>query len=64
MSENKFFKIIKTTPNQVMFILHSISNPSLSKLVRLTDRIQEQTVHVDWELDLFLYDENYKLFNK
>ena len=62
MSENKFFKIIKTTPNQVMFILHSISNPSLSKLVRLTNRIPEQTVPVDWALDLFLNEENYQLF--
>ena len=60
MSENKFFKIIKTTPNQVMFILHSISNPSLSKLVRLTDRIPEQTVPADWALDLFLNEENYQ----
>lgn len=64
MSENKFFKIIKTTPNQVMFILHSISNPSLNKLVRLTDRIPEQTVPVDWALDLFLNEENYQLFKK
>ena len=59
MSENTFFKIIKTSPNQVMFILHSISNPSLSKLVRLTDRIPEQTVPADWALDLFLNEENY-----
>lgn len=64
MSENKFFRIIKTTPNQVMFILHSVSNPSLSKLVRLTDRIPEQTVPVDWALDLFLNEENYQLFKK
>ena len=63
MSENKFFKIIKTTPNQVMFILHSISNPSLSKLIRLTDRIPEQTVPADWALDLFLNEEIWTKLN-
>ncbi len=62
MSENRFFKIIKTTPDQVMFVLHSVNNPSLNKLVRLTDRIPEQTVPVDWALDLFLNEENYQLF--
>lgn len=64
MSEDKFFKIIKTTPNQVMFVLHSISNPNLSKIVRLTNRIPEQTVPVDWALDLFLDEDNYRLFKE
>lgn len=64
MSENNFYKIIKTTPYQVLFKLHSISNPSLVKTVNLTNRIPEQVVPMDWALDVFLNEETFELFKK
>lgn len=60
----KFFKIMKTVPGDVMFILHPFSNPELSKLIKLTARTPSQQLPLDWALGIFMTDSNYTLYRK
>lgn len=64
MSEQKVFKIKKTVPGSVLFILHPISNPMLTKQIYLTDRNPMQFLPLDWALGVFMDDGNYKLYKK
>ena len=64
MSETKVFKIKKTTPGNVLFILHPISNPMLTKEIYLTDRRPFQFLPMDWALGIFMDDGNYRLYKK
>ena len=64
MSEQKVFKIKKTIPGSVLFILHPISNPMLTKQIYLTDRNPMQFLPLDWALGVFMDDGNYKLYKK
>lgn len=62
MSETKVFKLIKVTPKDVVFVLHPLSNPSLSKKVVLTSRNPYQMLPLDWALGVFMDDGNYSLY--
>lgn len=62
MSEIKVFKLKKTTPNDVVFVLHPLSNQSLSKTVVLTERNPYQMLPVDWALGMFINDGLYSLY--
>lgn len=65
MSEQmKVFKIKKTVPGNVLFILHPVSNPMLTKEIFLTDRNPAQFLPLDWALGIFLDDGNYRLYKK
>ena len=64
MYETKVFKIKKTTPGNVLFILHPVSNPMLTKEVYLTDRRPFQFLPTDWALGIFMDDGNYRLYKK
>ena len=41
------FTITKTTSSDVLFILHPLSNPMLSKVISLTDRTPKQNLPGD-----------------
>lgn len=62
MSKNYIIK--KTTPNEVMFYLHPISNQTLTKLVRLTNRMPQQSLPEDWAMGVFFDPEVYNMFRK
>ena len=63
MSEtNKVFRIKKTIPGTVLFTVHPISNPQLSRRVVLTERAPFQFLPLDWALGVFIDDGNYRLY--
>ena len=64
MSDQKVFKIKKTVPGSVLFIVHPVSNPMLTKQIYLTDRNPIQFLPLDWALGIFMDDGNYKLYKK
>ena len=64
MSEQKVFKIKKTVPGNVLFILHPVSNPMLTKEIYLTDKRPFQYLPLDWALGVFIDDGNYRLYEK
>jgi hypothetical protein len=62
MSENKNYKLIKTTPNDVILVLRPISNPLLTRKVVLTDRQPFQILPQDWALGVFMDNGCYALY--
>lgn len=64
MSETKVksYKIIKTTPNNVLFNIHPLSNPMLTRRVYLTAKNPQQILPLDWALGVFADDDAYSLF--
>lgn len=56
MSENKNFLLFKTTPNDVIFVLHPLSNPSLSRLIHMKKAMTKIALPLDWALGVF-FDE-------
>lgn len=64
MSENKFFKITKTRPSNVLFYLNPISNPELKKEVYLTNRKPSMTLPLDWALGIFLDNGLYNMYKE
>ena len=64
MSENKFFKITKTHPSDVLFHLSPISNPELKKEVYLTHRKPSMNLPVDWALGIFLDNGLYNMYKQ
>jgi len=65
MSEqNKVFKVQKTVPGNVLFVLHPVSNPMLTKEIYLTDRRPAQFLPLDWALGVFIDNGNYALYKK
>ena len=65
MSEQiKVFKLKKVTPKNVVFVLHPLSNPSLSRKIILTDRNPYQMLPLDWALGIFNDDGAYSLYKK
>ena len=60
--EKKVFRVKKTTPGTVLFIVHPISNPLLTRQIILTDRNPSQYLPLDWALGIFIDDGNYRLF--
>ena len=67
MSESetsKFFKMTKAVPGNVIFFLHSFSNPSIQKTIKLTRRNPAINLPLDWALGVFTDDESYALYKK
>lgn len=64
MSETKVFKIKKTVPGEVLFIVHPMSNMSISRTIRLTDRQPVQVLPLDWALSIFVDVGNYNLYKE
>lgn len=62
--EQKVFKIKKTIPGNVLFILHPVSNPLLTKEIYLTDKRPFQYLPLDWAMGIFVDDGNMKLYEK
>ena len=60
--ENKVFRVKKTTPGTVLFTVHPISNPLLTRQIILTDRNPSQFLPLDWALGIFIDNGNYRLF--
>ena len=56
--------ITKTSPNDVLFTLHPLSNPSLSKVVHLTKRMPKQALPEDWALGVFFNSNLYNMYKK
>lgn len=64
MSEIKNFKITKTCSNDVIFMLHPVSNPELKKEVYLSSRRPSLSLPLDWALGIFLDDGVYDMYRK
>lgn len=64
MSEIKNYKLTKTTPNNVLFLLSPVSNPALSRKILLTDKHPVQILPEDWALGIFADDKCYALYKK
>lgn len=62
MSVVKNFQIIKTVPGTVIFNLHPISNPVLSRRVMLTNQNPKQSLPLDWALGIFADAGAYSLY--
>lgn len=58
------FTIKKTTPNKVLFLLHSLSNPNQVKRVVLTKKQPQVALPDDWALDIFFNSANFNLYKK
>jgi hypothetical protein len=64
MSDIKVFKLQKVTSKDVIFVLHPISNNTLSRTIRLTKRNPFQPLPLDWALGVFSDDGVYRLYEK
>lgn len=62
MSKN--YKIIKTTPSEVLFNLSPVSNLDVKRLIHLDDNIRQQALPEDWALGIFLDPGVYKLYEQ
>lgn len=59
------FKIIKTTPADVLFELHPVSNYyGLSRKIYLTNSVPQQSLPLDWALGVFQSPSVYELYKK
>ena len=59
---NRNFTIIKTVPGTVLFYLHPVSNPALTRLVKLTNRNPKQALPLDWAMGVFADPNVYSLY--
>lgn len=64
MSENKNYKIIKTIPGTVLFDIHPVSNPSLTRRIVLNKNNPQQILPQDWALGVFADPGVYNLYQK
>lgn len=64
MSEIKVFKIKKTVPGDILFVVHPLSNMQLSRTVYLTDRNPVQVLPLDWALGIFVDNGNYNMYKE
>ena len=62
MSNIKNFTIIKTVPGTVLFSIHPISNPSLTRIIILSDKNPKQALPVDWAMGIFADPGLYTLY--
>ena len=62
MSEVKNYKIIKTIPGTVLFDIHPVSNPMLTRRVQLTEQNPHQSLPLDWALGVFAVSGAYELY--
>lgn len=64
MSDIKSFKLTKAVPGDVVFIIHPVSNPAISRTVHLTARTPSQILPTDWALGVFLDNGIYSMYKK
>lgn len=64
MSEIKSFKLTKAVPGDVIFLLHPVSNPAISRTIHLTARTPSQILPTDWALGVFLDNGIYEMYKK
>lgn len=62
MSEQKYYTLIKVTPNDVLFDLHPVSNISLTRRIYLDKNKTRQPLPLDWALGVFQDDSVYHLY--
>lgn len=64
MSEviNKNYTIIKTIPGTVLFDIHPVSNPMLTRRVVLNNKQPKQPLPLDWALGIFADPGVYSLY--
>lgn len=60
----KNFVLVKTTPNDVLFRLHPIDNPSLTKKIHLTKAAPKVALPINWALGVFFSEEVYNMYRK
>lgn len=56
--------IKKTTPNDVLFRLHPIDNPQLTKLIYLNSHQKQQSLPENWALGVFFDEQVYNMYKK
>lgn len=56
--------ITKTSASDVLFTLHPLSNPMLSKKIYLTSRMPKQALPEDWALGVFFDVNLYNMYKK
>lgn len=64
MSEIKNYRIIKTIPGTVLFDIHPVSNPSLTRRIVLNKKNPQQILPQDWALGIFADSGVYSLYRK
>ena len=64
MSEQKYYTLIKVTPNDVLFDLHPISNIGLTRRIYLDKNKTKQPLPLDWALGVFQDDGVYSLYKQ
>lgn len=66
MSEQKVksFIIKKTCAGDVFMIVSPMSNPTVSRLIRLTDKVPQQVLPLDWALGLIMDQGNETMYRK
>lgn len=65
MSEtNNSFILKKTTAGEVFTKVSPMSNPTVSRIIHLTDRVPQQVLPLDWALGFIIDQGNYSLYKK
>ena len=65
MSEEKnSFILKKTTASEVFTHVSPMSNPRISRVIHLTDRLPQQVLPLDWALGFIIDQGNYSLYKK
>ena len=62
MSENQAFIVKKVVPGDVFTIISPMSNPSVTRVLQLTDRVPQQVLPADWALGFIMDQGNYSLY--
>lgn len=61
-AKKNYFKITKTTTDDVVFLLSPINNSGMSKTIHLTRRTPSMTLPLDWALGVFLDDALFNMY--
>ena len=62
--EKKSFILKKTTAGEVFTYVSPMSNPTVSRVIHLTDRVPQQILPLDWALGFIIDQGNYSLYKK
>lgn len=64
MSDVKSFIVKKVVPGNVFFTVSPMSNPSIRRVINLTERTPQQVLPLDWVLGFLMDQGNYTLYRK
>lgn len=64
MSETKSFILKKTCPGDVIAVVSPLSNPSVTRVVTLSDHAPQQTLPIDWALGFIMDQGNFTLYKQ